>query len=330
LFQGLNIYCYYLVYTDLFKIIALKDRFSRNQFMATFRTCIWLLFIPCLLLSCVESTNSRDELIKYLDNSLENSMMRVGRSTEAILYSLEEKSKDPATSIIAQRWLAKAMMVSKYSSELSEKINILKKKLMAVSDQSKRLQRIENINEEIKELEKDLGIYNKNLMEIDPAMDSAFKGYVRFTDNDSSSIPVYPIHLLRMRISVSEAISLLKQFENNIKITENRMINFAFNKPSGPHYCIMYAPIIAISSNCSGPGDELEIIAGVGAFSSVANPEIAINDKLVSISSDGAAHYKIVTPKDAGNYSVPVSILYTDDNGQRSVFTKRIKYSVVK
>ena len=40
------------------------------------------------------------------------------------------------------------------------------------------------------------------------------------------------------------------------------------------------------------PGDELEVQAGIGAFSAAAKPDITINGARQSLNSDGVADYK--------------------------------------
>ncbi|MBK6379818.1 MAG: hypothetical protein IPF72_08815 [Chitinophagaceae bacterium] len=51
--------------------------------------------------------------------------------------------------------------------------------------------------------------------------------------------------------------------------------------------------IIGQSSNCVKAGDNLEITAGVGAFSAASQPKFTIGDKLISGDDNGIAIYKL-------------------------------------
>jgi hypothetical protein len=74
------------------------------------------------------------------------------------------------------------------------------------------------------------------------------------------------------------------------------------------------------------PGEELEITAGVGAFSSAALPQISINGSNVGV-EEGQGKYKI-TASGVGSRTVPVVVRYTDQNGNAQVAQSEVKYTV--
>jgi hypothetical protein len=300
--------------------------------MPTCRTFLLLGLLSSFLFGCTAKSTTSEELIKYLDKSLENSKLLVNKSTETMLVDLEEKAKDPATSFRGKIWLAKAGMIREYSNEMYRQIEDLKKKLMSRSiNNNIPLNSVTNIDQEIKKVKDKLKTYNNNLLAIDPGLNSAFSNYVSFAGNDSSGFIVYPINLFSTNITVSEAIHLLNQFENNIKNTENRMVQFSNNKVSSTIMFIdTYSAIIAINSMRSEPGAKLEVIAGMGVFSKKSNPEVYINGKLFPISEDGAVHYKFSASQNTGKYNIPVRIIYTDEIGKRETIEKNVEYSVVK
>jgi len=88
-----------------------------------------------------------------------------------------------------------------------------------------------------------------------------------------------------------------------------------------------YAAIIGQSSSYVMPGQEVEITAGVGAFSTGAKPEITINGSRAALEADGAARAKF-TAGGVGQHSVPVTIVYLDQDGKRQTITKNIDYTV--
>jgi gliding motility-associated protein GldM len=75
------------------------------------------------------------------------------------------------------------------------------------------------------------------------------------------------------------------------------------------------------------PGQEIEITAGVGAFSTGARPQITINGSGAALGEDGAARAKFAAGG-VGTHSVPVTIRYTDQEGNPQTITKNIEYTV--
>ena len=75
------------------------------------------------------------------------------------------------------------------------------------------------------------------------------------------------------------------------------------------------------------PGQELEITAGVGAFSKAALPTITIGNTVVPIGEDGAARTKLAAGA-VGTRSVPVRITYTDQDGKQQIIEEKVEYTV--
>jgi hypothetical protein len=301
--------------------------------MATFRTFFWLIALLCLSNACTEKRNNNEGVAKYLDKSLENSKKLINRSTENLLSELEEKTKDPATAVRGKVWFAKAIAIRDISNEMCRQMEDFKKKLFTGSiNKNIALRSVAGMDEELKKVVDKLMNYNRNLLAIDSGLNRAFSNYVSFDDDKGSSgLIFYPINLFSTIITVSEAIYLLNQFENNIKITENRMVQFANNKCSSRILVFdSYSVIIGINSMQAGPGTRLEIEAGVGAFCKKCNPEIIIGGKLFSISEDGTAHYDFNASQKPGKYYIPVKITYTNELGNRNTIEKNVEYSVVK
>ncbi|MEJ0105835.1 MAG: hypothetical protein WDO19_26240 [Bacteroidota bacterium] len=88
-----------------------------------------------------------------------------------------------------------------------------------------------------------------------------------------------------------------------------------------------YAAIVGQSSSFVLPNQQIEVTAGVGAFSKAAKPTITIGGSTVPIGDDGAAHQKI-TASSIGEHDVPVTIVYTDQEGKLQTIKENIKYTV--
>jgi gliding motility-associated protein GldM len=76
------------------------------------------------------------------------------------------------------------------------------------------------------------------------------------------------------------------------------------------------------------PGEEIEITAGVGAYSKSSAPVISINGAGVSLGEEGFASYKM-TASSVGSHSVPVRISYMNQvTGKQEVLEKNVEYTV--
>ena len=125
------------------------------------------------------------------------------------------------------------------------------------------------------------------------------------------------------------ALTILSKFQNDVKTTENKIVQFCHNKVG--EVTVRYDTYAAFAQTDKSyvmPGDDMEIVAGVGAFSKAALPSISIAGAGVSLSEDGAAHKKMTAATSLGKHTVPVNITYTDQDGNKQVITKNIEYTV--
>jgi gliding motility-associated protein GldM len=75
------------------------------------------------------------------------------------------------------------------------------------------------------------------------------------------------------------------------------------------------------------PGQEIEISAGVGAFSRAAQPQISINGQSAPIGSEGQAKLK-VAGGGIGKHSIPVVIRFMDQDGKMQEKRSMVEYTV--
>ena len=74
----------------------------------------------------------------------------------------------------------------------------------------------------------------------------------------------------------------------------------------------------------------MEIMAGVGAFSKAAKPEIAFGGNTIPIDESGVAIYKFKASGTPGKYKVSVKITYIDQEGKEQMLSKDVEYTVAK
>jgi hypothetical protein len=299
--------------------------------MTTFRSFISPSIIAVFLAACSSKSSSNDEALKYLNESLESSRLTINKSTQTLLMGIKEKLMDPPTAKKAQIWYPRADLVSQRTNTIFEEIENVKNRLLVITDPNGELNQVKNITGEIRKLGKELTVYNNNLMEIDSQFSQIFPDPIKMDGEGSSDLRFFPTYLFSKNITVRVAVSLLNQIQTNVKIIENRMIQFCYNKiGDNSDYFSVYSAIIAINTMRAEPGARLEITAGVGAFSTKAQPKVTIDGKPCSISEDGAVHYSFKAPKLSGKYKQHVKIEFIDEIGKIEVIEKDISYSVIQ
>ncbi|HEV8079218.1 MAG TPA: GldM family protein, partial [Chitinophagaceae bacterium] len=124
------------------------------------------------------------------------------------------------------------------------------------------------------------------------------------------------------------ALTMLSKFQNNVKNAENQVVTYAHNQIGAVKVIYdQFAALVGQSSNYVMPGQEIEITAGVGAYSKAAQPQISINGAGAAINADGRAVYKFQA-NGAGSHNVPVSVTYTKPDGTKESKTFNVEYTV--
>jgi gliding motility-associated protein GldM len=123
-------------------------------------------------------------------------------------------------------------------------------------------------------------------------------------------------------------ITLLSKFQSDVKNSEAQMIDYCHNQIGSVKLVYdQFQAIAQASRTYAMPGEEIEITAGVGAFSAAAKPRITIGGQLQNLTSDGTAMFK-TTASGAGDHTVDVKIEYAKPDGSIAVVNKPVKYTV--
>ncbi len=281
-----------------------------------------LLFFSLLIASCSHKSDSDEAVVQAMKESFESSNRSINRSTEVILENLEEKTTEFATMDRASIWFAKATKISKLSSEAFNYIEALKK-LKEIT------------TEKAVELYTWLGKYKEDILSIDSSIRSEFdKGFYlitnRFDTIKSTAKKFFEIFF--RNTSPTLTTLMLDKLQNNIKVMENKIVTYCHHKigNTGGGGFNSYATIVGQSSSYVKAGQEVKILAGIGAFSKAAMPKIIINGKLVELGDDGLASYKFKAATKPGKHIVPVIIDYTNEFGKNEVRQVNVQYTVAK
>jgi gliding motility-associated protein GldM len=300
-----------------------------------------------LVLTALLALNVSSEILnafKTVNKSLENTNTTVNKSTETILASLEQKLEDPASAEKAKMWLPKAQEVQSLSKNIFSYIQGLKDRILveAGGDPKNPEQKFKEENLDIatrimvekgegQKLLAMLADYKKKVLAVDPSIDSAFSAVLPINLDKPASKnkagKTWEGAYFHMVPTVA-SLTILSKFQNDVKTSENRLVQFCHNKVGEVKVRFdTYAAIIGQNSNYLMPGQDLEITAGVGAFSKAATPTITIGGQTYPIGPDGTASAKL-SGGGIGSRSIPVVITYTDQDGNPQTIRKDVQYTV--
>ncbi len=302
---------------------------------------------------------------KTVNTSIIKSNDVITEKNNVTYTSLDQKLKQPETKALAEIWAPKAKEAQKLSATVYDYIQGLKDKLIEeagpyTEDGVKKFReddldaatRLMDERGEGKKLYADLQTYKDQLLSIlkpeEFAGNSVLQADVKREKEDLT-------HQLPLNLTVPEsqsgnsrtndsakdwttnyfhmtpaiaAMTILSKFQNDIKSSEAQMVDYCHKKIGEVvvHYD-QTGVIAGANSTYLMPGEKLSVYAGVGAFSSAAQPTITINGEGVKVDADGKAT-KDITVGGSGKQTVRVNVTYKDQNGITKTTPKEIEYTV--
>jgi gliding motility-associated protein GldM len=274
-----------------------------------------------LVLTALLALNVSSEILnafKVVDKSLMTSNSNLLNANNTLYTSLEAKLNDPMTAEKAKPWNDKALIAKELSSKLNAYIDQLKTDLKKEAgehevevDGKKVLQFKEDDleaatrlfgNEEGgknkgPEFEAKLKEFRKSMLNIDPEILKEFEKTFPVdadynTIGQDGKVKDFTFAYFHMTPTVA-ALTLLSKFQNNVKNAENQIVTYCHNQVGAVKVVYdQFAALVGQSSNYLMPGEELEINAGVGAYSKAAQPQISIGGASMPVAEDGRATSK--------------------------------------
>ena len=304
-----------------------------------------------LVLTALLALNVSSEILnafKTVNKSLETTNAVINTSTADIMKSLQEKTTDETSKVKAQIWYPKAQQAQTLSTNVFKMVQDLKDQILieAGGDPKNPEQKFKEENLDIatrimvekgegKKLLTALTNYKTSLLAIDKSIDSAFKTSLPINLDKPASKnkagKTWEGAYFHMVPTVA-ALTILSKFQNDIKTSENRVVQFCHTKVGEVVIRFdAYAALISQSSQYLMPGQDLEIKAGVGAFSTAAQPTVTIGGQVAKILTDGddkGAAFVKIPGGGVGPHSIPVRITYKDQDGNPKVVEKTVEYKV--
>jgi gliding motility-associated protein GldM len=320
-----------------------------------------------LVLTALLALNVSSEVLnafQTVEVSITNSNNVIGDKNKVTYESFAAKLADPQTKAKAELWSPKANQVKQLSANLFSYIEKLKEDLKVKAgiyekDGVKHFN-IDNLDaatvlmdKEGKgaELYKKLGEFRKDVIAVlkpeDFADNPTFQAQLKKDiEGFNKSIPInlnvpksntgterpnnaegWTQNYFHMTPAIA-AMTILSKFQNDVKNTEAQLVDYCHNQIGTVKVVFDQFQAIATSNTTYAmPNDEVEITAGVGAFSAAAKPNIYINGQKMPLTTEGTAVYK-TKASGTGDHNIPVKIEYVKPDGAVATVNKTIKYTV--
>jgi gliding motility-associated protein GldM len=320
-----------------------------------------------LVLTALLALNVSSEILnafKVVNVSIANSNAVITEKNNATYSSFADKAKDPQTAAKAAIWAPKAEEVKKISADLYNYIENIKTEMKKKSKLEIK-DGVEHYSEDNldaptalmdkegkgKELYDKLVAYRKNVIGV--LKPEEFADNPKFQEDLKKDIEAFNKNLpINMNVPKSQsgkeysndakgwttnyfhmtptvaAMTILSKFQNDVKSSEAQMVDYLHSQIGTVKLVYDKFQAIATSNTTYAmPGDNIEITAGVGAFSDAAKPRITINGAPQALGSDGTAIFK-TTASGTGEHSVNVHIEFNKPDGSVDKVDKKVTYTV--
>jgi gliding motility-associated protein GldM len=306
-----------------------------------------MINIMYLVLTALLALNVSSEILnafKTVNRSLENTNIAVNKSTETIMKSLKDKTTEEATKVRALEWYPKAEQVVSISKEINDYLANLKSQILTLAggSTSDPTQKFKEDNLDIvtrlmvkqgkgKELKAKLEEYTRKIKAIDHEFDSAFKEpFVDVSDPPGADKKKkeWDVAYFHMVPTVA-GLTILSKFQNDVKTAENKVVAYCHQKVGEVKVVFdTYAAIVGQNSTYLMPGQNIEIKAGVGAFSKQAKPTIIIGGTAAQINDSGFVRSSQAAGT-MGPHTIPVVVKFTNQiTGKDEEIHYDVKYTV--
>lgn len=311
-----------------------------------------IILLAFLFSSCASKSDGSLAIFKSADEGFLYSNDVISNSNNVIYHDLHEKLLQPESAKKAAEWEPKAMFIKEKTAAIFDYLDSL---ITALKKEAGL--RLENIGEIYKEVynENDVDAasrlfinnnigekvfeklqkYKNDIFAVDPELNAVFGSNSIIISREFEQSGAKQKDFAKTffdGVPAVAAVAMLRKLENNVRVFENKFIAFCNAKvASYSDSFTFFSTLIGQSANVIKAGDEMQIQAGVGAFSVLNKPIITINDKIFKTEeTNGVALYKFKTSRKPGKYSIPVTIEYTDDIGKRQVVKEKLEYTVIQ
>lgn len=324
-----------------------------------------MMYLVLTALLALNVSNEVLEAFKTVDKSIVTSNESLKTKNDVIYGAFADELKDGQTKAKAEIWAPKAEQVKKLSADMDAYLNSMKQQLKQESGLKKDDKGVEEFKEddldaatrlfaekgEGKNMYEKLAAYKKNVLAVlDPAefkdnpllqKDIAAKRAEfektlpldltipekAHAEKSGDNAKDWTFSYFHMTPTIA-SLTILSKFQNDVKNSESQIVDYVHSQIGKVKLVFdQFQAIAQASRTYAMPGDEIEITAGVGAFSTAAKPKIYVGGQLQNLTADGTADFK-TTASGAGDHTVDVKIDFIKPDGTPASVTKVVKYTV--
>lgn len=272
-------------------------------------------FLITLLVFLNSCTNESNKLsIEQIGKSVNTNNEFIARSTLSDLRVLENNLVDPVKKEKTEKWQPISLRVHEKTLMIAAQIKLEN----GTAENAKSVSKLSSLKQTIDE-------FQETLLKTDPEIVQTFANEIK-DFGSSKTILIKQVSDEKNK----EIKQLLKNtIQNKALLLENKIVAFCKNKTEGG--CILrydkFSVLIGQNTNQLKRGETLEISAGVGAYSMAAQAKISFNGFTIP-TINGVSTFKLKTNDSPGKHSVPVNIIFINENGETVSGKYNIDYTI--
>ena len=301
--------------------------------LSNYNNCLvgFVCFSISTFISCTNHSESNNELLQSLDEGFVNTNHILDLYNQDLISLMDDGLKNPATHDRAKVWKDNAERVHTLSENTC---NYLEKTKQQILNSIKNQNKSQNIsNDKEQEVYSAMVSFKENLLQVDSKIENEFKSSLLLftrTIDTMENRKKYLDEFYLKKLNEFSTVVFLSRLINNIKIIENKIIQFCYEKAVTTILVdTFYEGISLISSSVVKPGENIQIISGLGTFTTNPLPRVFVYGKSIPVNEAGIAIFEFRAEKKPGKYFVPVIIKFVDDKGGEHSIAKKIEYIVV-
>ncbi len=301
-----------------------------------------------LVLTALLALNVSAEILnafKTVDSSLDKTNKTINASTDDVIKSFQDMLADDKTKVKAAEWYPKAQNAQQLSANMYSYIEGLRNRLLERADFNPAKKKDSTYKEDNQDiatkmmidqktgdtLKQKLDDYRKAMLAIDPKVAEEFSRTLQVNTDmpvtQNKSNKTWADAYFHMVPTVA-ALTMLRKFQNDVKTSENKVVTFLHQQVG--KVVIRYdnfEAIVGQNSKYLMPGQQLEITAGLGAFSKQKLPTVSIGGAVVGLNEKGMA-IKQLDAGGLGSHTIPVTVSFVDQDGVQQTRTIPVEYTV--
>jgi len=294
---------------------------NEKQLIMPIKSLLGVFILASFLISCNQKEKVEANINNYTNEVLVSSQEITEASIRRRFVDLQDKLNNPDTRDSALVYKPKAGSAIAVGNNMTDYLDTLVDRLI----KSGKVEEDDSLFERLK-------MYENSVVKIDANVNQLFEKCILFIDtsNDFKNINRKQFYNRFLNgITQKQVIIFLNSLKQNVLINEAEMVKyFDLNVNFSSEGYYKFQALITQNSKHFKPNDELEIVAGIGAFSSVAKPVLVINKKNIDIDAEGAFRYKMQVSNELGKHTVPIKVSFTKPNGEKAELNEQVVYYV--